>query len=278
MFQIGCHLSIVDGYYKTAKNIISIGGNTYQYFSRNPQGGKARAFNQKDLDDFLLFAKENNIKGLLCHAPYTLNPASEKENVREFALICFKEDLVILEKFGNALYNFHPGSCGKQERSVGIKEIIDVLNQVMTKDMTTTILLETMSGKGSELGITFEEIKEIIDGVIYKEHIGVTIDTCHIYSAGYDIVNDLDGVLKHFDEVIGLDRLKAIHLNDSKVPFNSHKDQHAKLGEGTIGLDTLVRIINHPLLKDIPFYLETPNDLDGFMQEIKYLKSKREEC
>ena len=277
MFQIGCHLSIVDGYYKTAKRIIEMKGNTYQYFSRNPQGGKAKAFNQKDLDDYLAFAKENGIKGLLCHAPYTLNPASEKENVREFALICFKEDLITLEKFGNALYNFHPGSCGKQDRKQGIKEIIDVLNEVMSENMTTTILLETMSGKGSELGITFEELKEIIDGVKYKEHIGVTLDTCHVYSAGYDIVNDLDKVLEHFDQTIGLDKLKAIHLNDSKEPFNSRRDHHEKLGLGTIGMDAILRIINHPLLKHLPFYLETPNDIDGFTKEIEFLKSKREE-
>ena len=277
MFKIGCHLSISDGYLKAAENIISIGGNTYQYFSRNPQGGKAKAFDQVDFDNFINYAKEHGIDGLLCHAPYTLNPASEKENVREFARICFKEDLEILEKFGNALYNFHPGSCGKQDRRVGIKEIIDILNEVITCDMTTTILLETMSGKGTELGKSFEEIKEIIDGVTYNEHLGVTIDTCHIYSAGYDIVNDLDGVLEHFDEIIGLNRLKAIHLNDSKAPFNSSKDHHERLGEGSIGLDAIIRIINHPKLKDVPFYLETPNDLDGFKNEIEFLKSKREE-
>ena len=193
MFRIGCHLSIAEGYFKALQNILSIGGNTYQYFSRNPQGGKAKAFNQTDFDRFIACAKDNQVEGLLCHAPYTLNPASEKENVREFALICFKEDLEILEKFPNGLYNFHPGSCGKQDRALGLKMIIDTLNEVMFKGMNTTILIETMSGKGSELGITFEEIKTIIDGLLYKEHIGVTIDTCHIYSAGYDIVNDLDG-------------------------------------------------------------------------------------
>ena len=277
MFRIGCHLSIAEGYFKALQNILSIGGNTYQYFSRNPQGGKAKAFNQTDFDRFIACAKDNQVEGLLCHAPYTLNPASEKENVREFALICFKEDLEILEKFPNGLYNFHPGSCGKQDRALGLKMIIDTLNEVMFKGMNTTILIETMSGKGSELGITFEEIKTIIDGLLYKEHIGVTIDTCHIYSAGYDIVNDLDGVLKHFDEVIGLDRLKAIHLNDSKMPFNSRKDRHQKIGDGSIGLDTIIKIINHPRLKDLPFYLETPNDLEGFGKEIQFLKSKREE-
>ena len=277
MFRIGCHLSIAEGYFKALQNILSIGGNTYQYFSRNPQGGKAKAFNQKDFDNFIAYAKNNQVEGLLCHAPYTLNPASEKENVREFALICFKEDLEILERFPNGLYNFHPGSCGKQDRALGLKMIIDTLNLVMFKDMNTTILLETMSGKGSELGITFEEIKTIIDGLIYKEHIGVTIDTCHIYSAGYDIVNDLDGVIDTFDRVIGLKYLKAIHLNDSMTSFNSRKDRHQKIGKGSIGLDTIIRIMNHPKLKDLPFYLETPNDLEGFKNEIQFLKSKREE-
>lgn len=277
MFKIGCHLSISDGYFKTAKRIIEMGGNTYQYFSRNPQGGKARPFDQKDLDNYLNYAKEAGIPNLLCHAPYTLNPASDKDNVREFALYCFKDDLSVLEKFGNALYNFHPGSCGKQDRKEGIRKIIEILNQVMWENMKTTILLETMSGKGTELGITFEEIKEIIDGVKYNNHLGVTLDTCHVYSAGYDIVNDLDGVLKHFDEVIGLDRLKAIHLNDSMTPFNSRKDRHEKIGKGSIGEDAIIRIINHPLLKNVPFYLETPNEVTGYIEEIEFLKSKREE-
>lgn len=277
MFKIGCHLSISLGHYKAAKNIIEIGGNTYQYFSRNPQGGKAKAFDYDDFNKYLAFAKENEIKGLLCHAPYTLNPASEKDEVIEFATICFKEDLKVLELFDNALYNFHPGSCGKQDRNIGIDKIISILNDVMFEDMKTTILLETMSGKGSELGITFEEIAKIISGLKYKEHIGVCLDTCHVYSAGYDIKNNLDAVLKHFDSVIGLDKLKAIHLNDSRTPFNSRKDNHAKIGEGSIGLDAIINIINHPVLRDLPFYLETPNDLEGFKEEIALLKSKREE-
>ena len=277
MFYIGCHLSIQDGYEKTAKNAVSIGANTFQYFSRNPQGGKARVWDQKDFEAYLEYANANGIDMVLTHAPYTLNPASEKENVRDFALICFKEDLEKLENFPHALYNFHPGSSGKQSKEEGIKEIIDILNQVMSPNMKTTILLETMSGKGTELGKSFEEIKEIIDGLNYPEHIGVTIDTCHIYSAGYDIVNNLDGVLDEFDRIIGLSKLKAIHLNDSYTPFNSNKDHHQKLGLGTIGIDAIIRIINHKKLKDIPFFLETPNDLSGFKEEIEFLKSKREE-
>ena len=270
--KIGCHLSIKDGFVKALENALSIGANTFQYFSRNPQGGKAKELDLDDINSFLSLAKENNIEVILTHAPYTLNPASEKESVREFAKICFIEDLKRLEYFSKPLYNFHPGSVGIQDRLVGINLVIDLLNEVMAKDMKTTILLETMSGKGSEIGITFEEIKMIIDGVIYKEHIGVCLDTCHVYSAGYDIVNNLDEVIDEFDNIIGLSYLKAIHLNDSMMPYNSRKDRHEKIGNGTIGFDAIKGIINHPRLKDLPFYLETPNELDGCKEEIKRLK------
>ena len=252
--RIGCHLSIKDGYLHALEEAISLGANTFQYFSRNPQGGKAKEWDQKDFDAFLDLAKKSGVEGLLCHAPYTLNPASQKEYVRDFAKICFTEDLKRMEKFPNPLYNFHPGSVGSQDRGYGLELVINILNEVMTKDMKTTILLETMSGKGTELGYTFEEIKTIIDGVNYKEHIGVCLDTCHVYSAGYDIVSDLDNVLQKFDDIIGLKYLKAIHLNDSMVAFNSKLDRHQKIGLGTIGFDAIVRIINHPLLKDLPFY------------------------
>ena len=275
MFKIGCHLSISDGFLGCAKNIINIGGNTFQYFSRNPQGGKAKEWNQKDFDSFLEFSKNNGIEVILAHAPYTLNCASAKDDVREFAYICMKDDIDRLEKFNNPLYNFHPGSHTGIGVDKGIEYIIDILNKIIFKDMKTTILLETMSGKGSEIGRSFEEIKRIIDGVNDNSKLGVCLDTCHVYSAGYDIVNNLDGVLDEFDRIIGLDRLKAIHLNDSKMPFNSNKDRHEKIGLGTIGLDAIVNIINHPKLKDLPFYLETPNELDGYMEEIKLLKEKR---
>ncbi len=275
--RIGCHLSIKDGYLHALEEAISLGANTFQYFSRNPQGGKAKEWDQKDFDAFLALAKKSGVEGLLCHAPYTLNPASQKEYVRDFAKICFTEDLKRMEKFPNPLYNFHPGSVGSQDRGYGLELVINILNEVMTKDMKTTILLETMSGKGTELGYTFEEIKTIIDGVNYKEHIGVCLDTCHVYSAGYDIVNDLDNVLQKFDDIIGLKYLKAIHLNDSMVDFNSKLDRHQKIGLGTIGFDAIVRIINHPLLKDLPFYLETPNELEGYKNEIRLLKEARNE-
>lgn len=275
--RIGCHLSIKDGFVKALEDAKLIGANTFQYFSRNPQGGKARPWDQEDFDTFKLKAKELGVDTLLCHAPYTLNPASEKEYVREFAKICFEEDLKRLENFKNPLYNFHPGSVGKQDRNYGISLIIQLLNEVMTENMKTTILLETMSGKGTELGITFEEIKMIIDGVKYKEHIGVCLDTCHVYSAGYDIVSNLDSVINDFDKIIGLNYLKAIHLNDSMTNFNSRLDRHQKIGLGTIGYDAIVRIINHPALKDLPFYLETPNELAGYKDEIERLKEARNE-
>ena len=272
VFKIGCHLSISNGFLGCGKEIIGIGGNTFQYFSRNPQGGKARDWDQKDFLAFLEFAKNNGIDVILTHAPYTLNPASAKDEVREFAYICMKDDINRLENFDNALYNFHPGSHTGIGVDKGIEYIIELLNSVMFEGMKTTILLETMSGKGSEIGRTFEEIRRIIDGVKLKDRIGVCLDTCHVYSAGYDIVNNLDGVLDEFDNIIGLDRLKAIHLNDSKMPFNSNKDRHECIGLGTIGLDAIKNIINNPKLKDLPFYLETPNDINGYKKEIELLK------
>lgn len=275
MFKIGCHLSISNGFYKAAKEIISIGGNTFQYFSRNPQGGKAKEWNQNDFNKYIEYAKENNIEVLLCHAPYTLNACSIKPETREFALICFKEDIKKLENFGNALYNFHPGSHTGQGIEVGIDQIVEILDQVLYPEMTTTVLLELMAGKGSEIGRSFEEIANIINKVKFNDKLGVCLDTCHVYSAGYDIVNNLDEVLDEFDRIIGLDRLKAIHLNDSKMPFASNKDRHEKIGQGTIGLDAIINIINHPKLKHLPFYLETPNELDGYMEEINILKNNR---
>ncbi len=275
MFKIGCHLSISNGFLKAGKEIISIGGNTYQYFSRNPQGGKAKAWNQKDFIDYLEFAKENQIENLLCHAPYTLNACSSNPDTRDFARRCFKEDILMLEHFPNALYNFHPGSHTGQGVEVGINQIAEILNEVLYPEMKTTVLLECMAGKGSEIGRSFEEIAEIISKVNLKDKIGVCLDTCHVYSAGYDIVNHLDDVIEEFDAIIGLEKLKAIHLNDSKMPFASNKDRHEKIGLGTLGLDAIIKIINHPKLKDLPFYLETPNELDGYKQEIELLKSRR---
>ncbi len=275
MFKICCHLSIANGFLKTGKNIIALGGNTFQYFSRNPQGGKARPWDQGDFEGFMEYAQKFGIVELLCHAPYTLNACSANPQTREFARMVFKSDIEMLEHFPNALYNFHPGSHTGQGVEVGIGQIVEILDEVIYPEMKTTILLECMSGKGSEIGRSFEEIAEIIGRVQHKEKLGVCLDTCHVYSAGYDIVNDLDGVLEEFDAIIGLDRLKAIHLNDSKMPFASNKDRHEKIGQGTIGMEAIVRIINHPKLRNLPFYLETPNEDEGYKQEIEVLKKCR---
>lgn len=275
MFKIGCHLSIANGFLKTGKNIIALGGNTFQYFSRNPQGGKARPWDQGDFEGFMEYAASSGIVELLCHAPYTLNACSANPQTREFARMVFKSDIEMLEHFPNALYNFHPGSHTGQGVEAGIAQIVEILDEVIYPEMKTIILLECMAGKGSEIGRSFEEIAEIIGRVKHKEKLGVCLDTCHVYSAGYDIVNDLDGVLEEFDAIIGLDRLKAIHLNDSKMPFASNKDRHEKIGLGTIGMDAIVRIINHPKLRNLPFYLETPNEDEGYKEEIAVLKKCR---
>lgn len=275
MFKIGCHLSISQGYYKAAKKIVELGGNTFQYFSRNPQGGKARSWDQQDFLNFINYSKDVGIEVLLCHAPYTLNACSMNASTREFARMVFKSDLEMLEHFPNALYNFHPGSHTGQGVDVGIEQIVEILNETLYPEMKTTVLLECMSGKGSEIGRSFEEIAEIIEGVKLKEKLGVCLDTCHVYSAGYDIVTKLDEVLDEFDALIGLEKLKAIHLNDSMMPFGSNKDRHARIGEGTIGEEAIIRIINHPKLKGLPFYLETPNEDEGYAREIKLLKERR---
>ena len=277
MLYIGCHLSASKGYMHMGWEADGIGANTFQFFTRNPRGGSAKAIDEDDVKAFLAFMKEKNWKYILAHAPYTLNACSAKEETRDFALRTMKDDLARMEYTPNQLYNFHPGSHVGQGTEVGIGLIINQLNECLTSDMTTTVLLETMAGKGSEVGGKFEELRAIIDGVKLKEKLGVCLDTCHIYDGGYDIVNDLDGVLDEFDRVIGLDRLKAIHMNDSKNPFESHKDRHEKIGEGSIGFDTMVKIINHPRLQGIPVFLETPNELDGYAKEIKMLKDAYKE-
>ncbi len=272
MFKIGCHLSASKGYLEMAKVSEQIGANTFQFFTRNPRGGKAKDIDEKDVAEFLEKSKEIGIDIILAHAPYTLNCASKDENIRNFAKETMKDDLRRMEYTPNNLYNFHPGSHVGQGEEVGIKYIIDILNEVLTEKQTTTVLLETMAGKGSEIGRSFEELKKIIDGVKLKDKIGVCLDTCHVNDAGYDIVNNLDGVLEKFDKIIGLDKLKAIHINDSKNPIGTHKDRHEKIGEGTIGLEAFSRIINHEKLKELPFFLETPNELDGYEKEIKILR------
>lgn len=274
-FMIGCHLSTSKGFLNMGKQIVELGGNTFQFFTRNPRGGAAKPIDEKDIDAFREFAKENGIDVILAHAPYTLNACSADADTRRFALETFADDLKRMEYVPGNMYNFHPGSHVKQGVDVGIDYIAETLNTVIKKEQTTKVLLETMAGKGTEIGRSFEEIRRIIDKVELDGHLGVCLDTCHVYDAGYDIVGNLDGVLKEFDEVIGLDRLKAVHINDSKNPFESHKDRHEKIGEGSIGVEAFTRIINHPALKDLPFYLETPNELDGYAREIELLKGLR---
>lgn len=274
MLNIGCHLSTTKGFKNMGKEALSIGANTFQFFTRNPRGGKAKDIDEKDIAGLLEIMKENNFATILAHAPYTLNGCSADENTRKFATEMMADDLVRMEYLPNSLYNFHPGSHVKQGVDVGIDFIVEMLNTVLKPEQTTTVLLETMAGKGTEIGRTFEEIAQIIERVELKDHLGVCLDTCHVYDAGYDIVNDLDNVLDEFDRIIGLDRLKAIHLNDSKNPFKSHKDRHEKIGEGSLGLEAISRIINHPKLRHLPFFLETPNELDGYKNEIELLRAQ----
>ena len=273
MLRIGCHLSVSKGYEALGKDALSVGANTFQFFTRNPRGGSAKAIDKKDIAGFLNIARDNNLAFFLAHAPYTMNVCAADEGIRKFARDMMADDLQRMEYFPGSLYNFHPGSHVGQGTDIGIRFIIDALNDTITPEQTTIILLETMSGKGSEIGRSFEELRSILDGVKLSEKMGVCLDTCHIYDAGYDIVNNLDGVVDEFDRTVGLERLNAIHLNDSKNPYESHKDRHETIGNGYIGLETLTKIINHPKLKRLPFYLETPNELPGYAEEIKLLKS-----
>ena len=273
MFVIGAHLSASKGYKAMLDQALAIGANTFQFFTRNPRGGAAKAIDEADVAAFLQGAKENGVSVILAHAPYTLNCCSATEKTREFAINTFADDLQRMEYTPGNLYNFHPGSHVGQGAEKGIELIADALNTVLFSEMTTTVLLETMAGKGSEVGKTFEELRAIIDRTALSDKLGVCLDTCHISDGGYDVVNDLDGVLEQFDRVIGLERLKAVHLNDSKNPLGAHKDRHEKIGEGYIGLEAMERIINHPALRNLPFFLETPNEIDGYAKEIALLRS-----
>ena len=277
MFTIGCHLSSAKGYLHMAKDAVSIDANTFQFFTRNPRGGRAKAIDPRDIAAFAAYAPEHGIERILAHAPYTLNPASDKQQTRDFALMVLAEGLGRMEETPHQLYNMHPGSAVGQPCEVAIAKIADALNQSLLPHQTTTLLLETMAGKGSEIGGTFEELAAIIAQVELESHVGVCLDTCHVWDAGYDIVGDLDGVLEEFDRVIGLDRLHAIHLNDSMNARGSHKDRHARIGEGEIGFKALAAVTNHPKLRDLPFYLETPNpDLAGYAEEIAALRRAHE--
>ena len=271
-FYIGNHTSSSKGYTAMAKQMIANGGNTFAFFTRNPRGGKAKAIDEKDIRNFLELTESCNFGKIVAHAPYTLNACAAKENLRDFARETFADDLQRMEYTPGNYYNFHPGSHVGQGAEIGIQKIAEILNDVLTEEQSTTVLLETMSGKGSEVGRNFEELREIIDLVHLKNKIGVCLDTCHVWDGGYDIVNDLDGVLDAFDHIIGLDNLKAVHLNDSLNDLGSHKDRHARIGEGKIGLNALVRVICHPKLKEIPFILETPNDDEGWTKEISLLR------
>lgn len=277
MFVIGCHLSSSKGYLNMGQEALSIGGNSFQFFTRNPRGGAAKPVDEDDVRAYNAFAAENGMGPIIAHAPYTMNPCAATESLREFSLDTMRDDLARLSMIPGSLYNFHPGSHVGQGIDTGIELIADTVVRLLDSDNPTQILLETMAGKGSEVGSRFEEIRRIIDLSGGDSRLGVTLDTCHVYDAGYNIVGNLDGVLEEFDNVIGLHRLKAIHLNDSKNPFCSHKDRHEKIGQGSIGIDAFKRIINHKALRDLPFLLETPQDeLSGWGGEIALLKSLRE--
>lgn len=274
MLTIGCHLSIAKGYRAIAEEAVSLGANTFQFFTRNPRGGKAKAIDPADVASFRAYAAEQGIERILAHAPYTLNPASATEKTRDFARMALAEDLARMENTPGQLYNMHPGSHVGQGVDVGIDLIAAALDEALRSEQTTTLLLETMAGKGSEIGGRFEELAAIIERVGLRDKVGVCLDTCHVWDAGYDIAGDLDGVLREFDEVVGLDRLRAVHLNDSLNPRGARKDRHARIGEGFIGFEALSAVTRHPLLRDLPFYLETPQEEpSGYADEIARLRA-----
>lgn len=272
MLAIGCHLSSSKGYYAMGETASSIGADTFQFFTRNPRGGKAKEINPQDAAKLMKFLTQNNFPCILAHAPYTLNPCSAEERTRTFAWETMQDDLRRMEYTPGQFYNFHPGSHVGQGIDIGIRYITGMLNDILTKEQTTTVLLETMAGKGSEVGSRFEELRRILDGVVLQDKVGVCLDTCHVFDGGYDIVDHLEEVLDELDHIIGLDKLKAIHLNDSKNPLGSHKDRHECIGQGYIGMEAMKRIVKEPRLAKLPFYLETPNELDGYRREIEMLR------
>ena len=278
MLHIGCHLSCSNGYLAMGEQAVSLGADTFQFFTRNPRGGAVKPFDAQDAQALVDFLAEHRFAPVLAHAPYTLNACAADEKIRSFAVRTMREDLERLAHIPGAMLNFHPGSHVKQGAEVGIALIAKMLDEVYTPELPTAVLLETMAGKGSEVGRSFGELRAIMDAAKVGDRLGVCLDTCHVYDAGYDIVGDLDGVLEEFDRVIGLDRLRAIHINDSKNPMGSHKDRHERIGEGSIGLDAMTRIINHPALRHLPFYLETPNELPGYAQEIALLRGHYQEA
>lgn len=272
MLTIGCHLSSSNGFLSMGKTASSIGANTFAFFTRNPRGGSAKAIDPEDAAELKAWMEAEDFGTLVAHAPYTLNCCSDKPHARQFAREAMADDLRRMEFTPHSYYNFHPGSHVKQGVDVGIAMIAEVLNEVLSPEQSTIVLLETMAGKGTEIGRSFEELAAIIDRVELSDHMGVCFDTCHVHDAGYDIVHDLDGVLEEFDRVLGIDRLRAVHINDSKNPLGSHKDRHEVIGAGSIGIDAFERIVNHPALRDLPFILETPNELGGYAKEIELLR------
>ena len=276
MLRIGCHLSSAKGYLAMGKEAVTIGANTFQFFTRNPRGGRAKELDLADIEAYLEFAKVQGIGQILAHAPYTLNACSKDQGLRQFAYETMCDDLNRLQYLPEAMYNFHPGSHVKQGVEQGLAYIVELLNRINEQERKTVILLETMAGKGSEVGQSFEELQTILEKVEDSRLLGVCLDTCHVFDAGYDIVHSLEDVLEEFDKIIGLERLMAVHLNDSKNVRGSHKDRHEKIGEGQIGLEAFGRIVTHPKLNKLPFYLETPNDLEGYQQEITWLREKAE--
>lgn len=276
MLTVGCHLSTSKGFAAMGRTALSLGANTFAFFTRNPRGGSAKAIDAADAAALRELMAEHDFGTLVAHAPYTLNPCSAKPEAREFARMCMTDDLVRMEAVPHSYYNFHPGSHVKQGSECGIGLIAGLLNEVLAPEQTTTVLLETMAGKGTEVGRTFEELAAIIERVELADHVGVCLDTCHVWDGGYDIVGDLDGVLEEFDRVVGLSRLRAVHINDSKNPCGAHKDRHEKIGQGFIGVEAFERIVNHPALRELPFILETPNELPGYAEEIVLLRSLAE--
>lgn len=276
MLTVGCHLSTSKGFAAMGRTALSLGANTFAFFTRNPRGGSAKAIDAADAAALRELMAEHDFGTLVAHAPYTLNPCSAKPEAREFARMCMTDDLVRMEAVPHSYYNFHPGSHVKQGSECGIGLIAGLLNEVLAPEQTTTVLLETMAGKGTEVGRTFEELAAIIERVELADHVGVCLDTCHVWDGGYDIVGDLDGVLEEFDRVVGLSRLRAVHINDSKNPCGAHKDRHEKIGQGFIGVEAFERIVNHPALRELPFILETPNELPGYAEEIALLRSLAE--
>lgn len=272
MLHIGCHLSSSKGFLAMGKTALSIGADTFQFFTRNPRGGKAKSVDEQDALALQNLCVEHKFAPLLAHAPYTMNPCAADAKLLDFAHMVMEGDLAMLEYVPGNMYNFHPGSHVKQGAKIGVQKIADMLNSVLHKDLHTVVLLETMAGKGTEIGRSFEELAAILDKVQLNEKMGVCLDTCHVFDGGYDIVNNLDGVLEQFDKIIGLEKLCAIHLNDSKNILGSHKDRHECIGEGNIGLEALSAVTNHPRLRKLPFYLETPNELDGYAREIALLR------